>query len=72
MLLRSRFRIRKLSRRLIRTARLIGPTLAALAFAGAANVAHAQGTMDFSGDRRLWERSKLSPFMPALSSASAG
>jgi len=31
----------------------MGPTLLALAFAGVANVAHAQGTMDFSGAQTL-------------------
>lgn len=35
---------------LVRTARRMGPTLVALAFAG---VAHAQGTMDFSGAQTL-------------------
>lgn len=32
---------------------LIGPTLVALSLAGVANVAHAQGTMDFSGAQTL-------------------
>ena len=36
--------------KLIRAARVMGPTLVALAFAG---VAHAQGTMDFSGAQTL-------------------
>jgi hypothetical protein len=36
--------------KLFRAARVMGPTLAALAFAG---VAHAQGTMDFSGAQTL-------------------
>ena len=36
--------------KLIRAARMMGPTLTALAFAG---VAHAQGTMDFSGAQTL-------------------
>jgi hypothetical protein len=40
-------------RNLIHAARAMGPTLLALAFAGAANVAHAQGTMDFSGAQTL-------------------
>jgi len=35
---------------LLRAARVMGPTLVALAFAG---VAHAQGTMDFSGAQTL-------------------
>ncbi len=38
---------------LFRAARVIGPTLVALAFTGAANIAHAQGTMDFSGAQTL-------------------
>ena len=32
-----------------RAVHVMGPTLVALAFAGAANVAHAQGTISFSG-----------------------
>jgi hypothetical protein len=36
--------------KLIRVARMMGPTLIALTFAG---VAHAQGTMDFSGAQTL-------------------
>lgn len=39
--------------KLLRVAHLMGPALAALAFAGAANVAQAQGTMDFSGAQTL-------------------
>ncbi len=39
-----------LSKRLGRLARIMGPTLVALTFAG---VAHAQGTMDFSGAQTL-------------------
>src|ERR1700691_4409374 len=35
--------------KLRRAAHVMGPTLVALAFAGAANVAHAQGTISFSG-----------------------
>jgi hypothetical protein len=35
--------------KLLHALHVIGPTLAALAFAGAANVAHAQGTISFSG-----------------------
>jgi hypothetical protein len=37
-------------RQLLHVARVMGPTLVALAFAG---VAHAQGTMDFSGAQTL-------------------
>jgi hypothetical protein len=40
-------------RNLSRAARVMGPTLVALTFAGVANVAHAQGTMDFSGATTL-------------------
>ena len=40
-------------RNLAHAARVMGPTILALAFAGAANVAHAQGTMDFSGAQTL-------------------
>jgi hypothetical protein len=36
-------------RKLRRAAHVMGPTLATLAFAGAANLAHAQGTISFSG-----------------------
>jgi hypothetical protein len=35
--------------RLLRAAHVMGPTLVALAFAGAANVARAQGSISFSG-----------------------
>jgi hypothetical protein len=42
-----------LQRNLFRAARAIGPTLVALAFTGVANIAHAQGTMDFSGATTL-------------------
>jgi hypothetical protein len=38
---------------LFRAARAIGPTLVALAFTSVANIAHAQGTMDFSGATTL-------------------
>ena len=38
---------------LLRAAHTLAPSLAALAFAGAASVAHAQGTMDFSGATTL-------------------
>jgi hypothetical protein len=37
-------------RKLLRAARVMGPTLVALSFAG---IAHAQGTMDFSGAQTL-------------------
>src|SRR5579862_8832727 len=40
-------------RNLFHAARVMGPTLLALAFAGVDNVAHAQGTMDFSGAQTL-------------------
>ena len=53
MSLRLRFRIHNLKRKLDRAAHVMGPTLVALAIAGAANVAHAQGTMDFSGAQTL-------------------
>ena len=39
--------------KLLQAARTMGPTLVALSFAGAANIAHAQGTMDFSGAQTL-------------------
>jgi hypothetical protein len=50
MSLRSCFRIKNLNRKLSHAARVMGPTLVALTFAG---VAHAQGTMDFSGAQTL-------------------
>jgi hypothetical protein len=52
MSLRPRFRTRSLhlKSKLIHAVRVIGPTLVALTFAG---VAHAQGTMDFSGATTL-------------------
>ena len=40
-------------RNLLHAARVMGPTILALTFAGVANVAHAQGTMDFSGAQTL-------------------
>jgi hypothetical protein len=49
MPLRSCFRTHNLHRKLLHAARVMGPTLVALAFAGAANVAKAQGTISFSG-----------------------
>ena len=50
MPLRSCFRIHNLHRKLLHAARVMGPTLVAFVFAG---VAHAQGTMDFSGAQTL-------------------
>jgi len=47
---RARRRARLLSRKLSRAAHVMGPTLTALLFMGVSRgVAHAQGTMDFSG-----------------------
>lgn len=48
-----RRRVQLISRKLLRAAHVMGPTLVALSLAGAANVAHAQGTMDFSGASTL-------------------
>jgi hypothetical protein len=45
-----KWRVQCLSRKLLRASRVMGPTLVALTFAG---VAHAQGTMDFSGAQTL-------------------
>jgi hypothetical protein len=52
MSLRPRFGLAptRLSQKLIRAARVMGPTLVAVTFA---SVAHAQGTMDFSGAQTL-------------------
>jgi hypothetical protein len=52
MSLRSRFKTKStnLDRKLLRAARVMGPMVVALTFAG---VAHAQGTMDFSGAQTL-------------------
>jgi hypothetical protein len=50
MPLRSCFRTHNLQRKLLHAARVMWPTLIAFAFAG---VAHAQGTMDFSGAQTL-------------------
>ena len=47
---RSRLRDLAFTSQLVRAMRLLGPTLFALSFAG---VAHAQGTMDFSGAQTL-------------------
>lgn len=46
-------RAQLISRKLLHAAHVMGPTLIALSLAGAANVAHAQGTMDFSGAQTL-------------------
>ena len=45
-------------RKLRSIVRATGPTVIALSFAGAANVAHAQGTMDFSGATTLMQTFK--------------
>ena len=58
MSLRSHSRLKNLSRMPIRTARIMGPILIGLAVAGAPNVAHAQGTMDFSGATSLMQTFK--------------
>ena len=50
MPLRSCFRTHNLPRKLLHAARVMGPTLVAFALVG---VAHAQGTMDFSGAQTL-------------------
>ena len=50
MPLRSSFRARKLRHKLNQLIRVMAPTLVAPSFAG---VAHAQGTMDFSGAQTL-------------------
>jgi len=54
-------------RQLLRAAQLMGPTLVALAFPG---VAHAQGTMDFSGTQTLMGTFKTCAAMVAGSHAS--
>ena len=47
---RFHFRTRKLHRKLSHAAHVMGPTLLALAFASVSSgIAHAQGTIDFSG-----------------------
>ena len=49
-----RFRTNELNHRLARVAHTMAPTLVALVFAGlSSGVAHAQGTMDFSGATTL-------------------
>jgi hypothetical protein len=53
MSLRSGFKFRNVTRKLIHFFRMLAPTLIALSFAGVANIAHAQGTMDFSGAQTL-------------------
>lgn len=44
--------------RILSLLRTMGPTLVVLSLAGAANVAHAQGTMDFSGATTLMQTFK--------------
>ena len=53
MSLRSSFKCRNVNRRLVNFVRMMAPTLIALSFSGVVNVAHAQGTMDFSGAQTL-------------------
>ncbi|HTV06248.1 MAG TPA: hypothetical protein VME86_12840 [Acidobacteriaceae bacterium] len=56
MSLRPRFKLKstRLKRKLLYAAHVMGPTLTALIFAGVGSgVAHAQGTMDFSGAQTL-------------------
>jgi len=53
MSLRSGFKSRIVTRKLVHFVRTLAPTLIALSFAGVANIAHAQGTMDFSGAQTL-------------------
>lgn len=53
MSLRSGFTSRNVNRKLVNLVRMLAPTLIALSLAGVANVAHAQGTMDFSGAQTL-------------------
>lgn len=48
-----RRQVRRISKTFLRAARIMGPTLLALSFAGVSSVAHAQGTMDFSGAQTL-------------------
>ena len=49
-----RRRVQLISRKLLRATHVLGPTLTALLFAGiGSGVAHAQGTMDFSGAQTL-------------------
>ena len=61
LLLQLRRRLRKLLSKesLLHAAHVMGPTLTALMFAGASSaVAHAQGTMDFSGATTLMDTFK--------------
>lgn len=54
MPLRSRFRTKNLNRTISHAAHVMAPTLTALLFAGISSaVAHAQGTIDFSGANTL-------------------
>ena len=46
-------RVQFISRKLLRAAHVMGPTLVALSLTTVANIAHAQGTMDFSGAQTL-------------------
>ena len=48
-----RRRVQLISRKLLHAAHVMGPTLVAFSIAGVASVAHAQGTMDFSGAQTL-------------------
>jgi hypothetical protein len=63
MPLRSSFRARKLRHKLNQLIRVMAPTLVALSFAG---VAHAQGTMDFSGAQTLMGTFKTTLIMQLL------
>ena len=61
LLIQPRRRLRKLLSKesLLHAAHVMGPTLTALMFAGASSaVAHAQGTMDFSGATTLMDTFK--------------
>jgi hypothetical protein len=48
-----RGRVQRISQTLLRAVHLVGPIVVALASTGLAHVAHAQGTMDFSGAQTL-------------------
>jgi len=54
----SSFRKTNFNRKLFHAARTLGPTFVALAIAGLSSVAHAQGTMDFSGATTLMQTFK--------------
>ena len=69
MPLRSCFRTHNLHRKLLHAARVMGPTLVAFAFAG---VAHAQGTMDFSGAQTLMGTFKTSTLAAIREGAEQG